>query len=233
MKDLFNRQFDTLVRVSAFYRKHSHLFSPESLSAKMFEVIGEAIAELTRHIGSQAAGSALAREGSISRAEARQALRDCLEAITRTSRSIGRGHPETLSKFRMPREVGDRELLGAAIGFLARVGPMRDVFVAHEMEPDFVEQLEASIKHLEDAIQEYSEKKTIQTTATSSIEETMQKAMDAVYRLAGVVPNRLKRNSSVLREWDIARRVASARVVSKSPEPEPEPPPGAGATTTA
>jgi hypothetical protein len=76
MKDLFNRQFDTLVRVSAFYRKHSHLFSPESLSAKMFEVIGEAIAELTRHIGSQAAGSALAREGSISRAEARQALRD-------------------------------------------------------------------------------------------------------------------------------------------------------------
>ena len=72
----------------AFYKKHSQLFSPETLSAQMFGVIGEAIPELNEHIGSQATGFALAREGIISKAEARQELRDWLEAITRTSRSM-------------------------------------------------------------------------------------------------------------------------------------------------
>jgi len=39
----------------------------------------------------------------------------------------------------------------------------------------------------------------------------METAMDAVYRLDGIVPNKLKNNSPLLREWDTARRIASAR----------------------
>jgi hypothetical protein len=45
----------------------------------------------------------------------------------------------------------------------------------------------------------------------------------AVYQLAGMVPNKLKKDSAALREWELARRVASARL-SKGPEAEPSPP---------
>ena len=52
--------------------------------------------------------------------------------------------------------------------------------------PNFVQELKASIACLEDAIKAHAEKKGIQITATASIESTMEKAMDAMYRLDGM-----------------------------------------------
>ena len=79
------------------------------------------------------------------------------------------------------------------------------------MPPKFIEELNAAIASFEDAIKAYAEKKSIHVTATVSIESTMEKAMDALYRLDGIVPNKIKKDQALLREWDVARRVASAR----------------------
>jgi len=226
MKTLFNRQYDALLRVRAFAEKHSDLFPPATLAGKMFAVIAAAIPDVTKYAGSQEAGFALAREGLSSKAEARQNLRDCLEAIVKTARSIGRDQPAVLGKFLMPRGGGDRSLINAAIGFVENAGAMKDVFVAHEMYPDFVQELQEAIYRFETAIREHQDRKGLHISATGFIEDTMEPAMDAVYRLAGIVPNKLKKNAAILREWEHARRVASGRV-SKSPETEDPPSVGA------
>ena len=90
----------------------------------------------------------------------------------------------------------------------------------HEMSRNFVEELQLAIDRFETAILDYSEKKDVRVAATASIEETVDKAMDTVFRLAGIVPNKIRKNQQTLKEWELARRVHGVRV-SKSAEPEP------------
>ena len=217
MKSLFNRQFDTLLRVHTFSEKHPELFSLPSLAGKMFATVANAIPALSKYAGSQEAGLALAREGVNSKAEARQNLRDCMEGIVRTARSMGREQPTIRGKFRMPRRVGNRSLIDAANGFMENLPPMKDVFVEHEMSPDFVQELQDAIDRFQAAIVDHGKKKGVHKDATLSMEKTMERAMDAVYRLAGIVPNKLKKDAVTLGEWENARRVTTARV-SKPPE---------------
>ena len=76
MRSQFDRQFSTPLRVRAFGEKHSDLFPSSSLSGRMFGTIAQAIPELSKTAGSQAAGLALAKEGVTAKAEAREALRE-------------------------------------------------------------------------------------------------------------------------------------------------------------
>lgn len=217
MQNLFNRQFEMLLRVRAFGEKHSDLFAPTSVASKMFAVIAAAIPELSKNAGAQAAGSALTREGVTAKAEAREALRECLYAINQTARAIGRDQPGVRAKFRLPKSASDQNLIGAARGFAQNAEPLKDVFVAHEMSADFIQELEAAIHRFDEAIREHAEKKGVRSTATASIEDAMDRAMDAVYRLVGIVPNKVRNDYPALREWELAQRVASARA-AKPPE---------------
>ena len=95
--------------------------------------------------------------------------------------------------------------------------------MGHELSLTFVQELEAAIARFEAAIEDQAGKRGLQVAATASIDATMEKAMEALYRLDGMVPNKIKKNSALLREWDAARRIAASRS-SKSPDPEPAPP---------
>jgi len=223
MNNQYQRQFETLLRVRAFGDKYSDLFPPTSLSGRMFATIASAITELSQYAGTQAAGFGLARESVTAKAEAREILRECLVAIARTAGSIDREHPGVVKKFRLPRKVSDGALISGARGFAENVESMKEVFVAYEMSPDFVHELHAAIHGLETAVQERTNKKGRQIAATLSIEDTMDKAMDALYRLDGMAPNKLGKDYPKLKEWELARRVQKARV-SKSSEPEPSDP---------
>jgi hypothetical protein len=222
MKNLFNRQFETLLRVRAFFEKHVELFPPTSLSGKTFGIVAAAIPELSKFMRSHASVVALTQQGVVSKAEARQEVRDRLEAVTRTARSIGRKEPGVASLFRMPRDVGDQGLIGAARSFLENADAMKDVFVEHEMPATFVQELAAAIQRLETAISDNAGKKGMRSTATDAFEETMDKAMDAVYQLAGMVPNKLNKDGPILQEWEVARRVVRART-AKTPEAQAAP----------
>ena len=90
MKNLFNRQFEMLLRVRAFGEKHSDLFPTTSLAGRLFASNASVITELSQSAGTQAAGFAMASEGATSKAEAREHLRECLLVIARTARSIDR-----------------------------------------------------------------------------------------------------------------------------------------------
>jgi hypothetical protein len=128
-----------------------------------------------------------------------------------------------LSLFRMPWDVGDQALIGAAHGILEKATATKDLFVTYEMSPNFLEELQAAIQRLETAISGHKDNNAIRSTTADSFEETMATAMDAVYRLAGVMPNKLKKDSAEFREWEDARRVVRGRAPKPS-GPEPSPP---------
>src|SRR5438094_2659184 len=138
MRSQLSHQFDTLSRVSAFGDKHPDLFPPTTFAGKMFGVIADAIPELRKNDGSQAAGFAMAREGVNEKAEAREALREWLVDISRVARSIDREQPGFLTPFELPRDANDTALLAGARGFVTNATPVAAVFVAHDLPPTFV-----------------------------------------------------------------------------------------------
>ena len=221
MRNLFNRQFEMLLRLSAFGRRHADLFPPASLAGQMFEVITSTLPELSKSAGSQAAGFAVTREGSVSRAEARAVLLDCLDAISLTARAIGREQPAVRVKFQIRRSRSDQGLIDAARAFAENAAPIKDQFEAHAMDPAFIQEMEAAIRGFEEAITNHVEARGSQASATACLENVMQRAMDAAYRLDGIVPNKAKKDPVLLKEWENTRRVARARVSSKPAEPEP------------
>jgi len=221
-KSLFNRQFETVLRVRGYHRKYADLFPPETMCGKLFDLIETLTPQLSKFAGSEFASDGLIKSAVTEKAQARQVLRTCMEPIYRTARVIARHEPAILGQFEMPGLVGDLVLLKTAQGFLENAESMKDVFVANDLSPDFVEQLKAAIDRLQAAISTKDAKKGQRKNASKSMRQTMDQAMDAVYRLAGLVPNKLARNSPLLAEWEIARRVHSAPV-SKAPEPNPPP----------
>ena len=223
MRNLFNRQLDMLVRVLAFGKKYAHLFPPDTLAGKLFAIIAATIPTLSESAGSQAAGVALNRQGVTEKAESRTVLLDCLDAITQTARAIGRENPGVRSNFKMPRSVSDRDVLSVARSFADNAEPIKDLFLAHETDPGFIDELKAAITRFEESIRIREQAKGTQSNATAAIEDTIDKAMDAAYRLDGIVPNKVRKDYPALKEWEGARRVARARQPVSDPEPQPEP----------
>jgi hypothetical protein len=223
MTGLFNRQIDMLVRLLTFSRKQSRYFPPDRLAAKQFAVIAEQLPQLREAAGSQAANSALSRVGSASRNSARDTLFECLDPICRTARSIGRDDSKIQQAFQLPHSEADQEIINKANGILKNAETIKDAFLAHDIDPGFLEELKAAIQQFDAAIAEFGGAKMSTTSARHSIEETMDIAMDAVYKLDGIVPNTLRNDYPALKEWEIARRVARART-SARPAPEPDQP---------
>ncbi len=166
MRNLFNRQFDMLVHVLGFYKKYAHLFSPDSLAGKMFAIIATSLPQLSESAGSQAAGAALTREGTTSRGQARAVLFDCLDRISWTARAIARDNPQIRDKFIMPYSLGDREVIHKAHGFAENAESMKGVFLDHEVDPDFIEELNAAITRFEESIVEHGRARRTLTKAT-------------------------------------------------------------------
>ena len=117
MNDLENRRHQTLVRVRDFGAAHSTDFGANSLGTQLFATVASIVRELDGHAASQASGVGAARQETATRAEARAALRDDLEAINRTARAMAEETPGINDKFRVPRETNDQAPLNAARAF--------------------------------------------------------------------------------------------------------------------
>jgi hypothetical protein len=219
MRSLFNRQIDMLGRVAGFYRRQAQRFPSDRLAGELFAVIAALLPQLMEMAGAHEAGAGLTREGLKSKAEARAELFDCLDRINQTVRSMARVSPKIREKFQIPYSASDVNLIGKAIGIASNAETMKDAFLAHDMDPDFLDELNAAIKQFKSSIGEYNEAKGTKGNARASFERTIETAMDAAYRLDGIVCNTLRNDYPTLMEWESARRVARARTTAK-PVPE-------------
>ena len=85
MNSLDTRRYEMLVRVRDFGVTQTALFPPASLGGQAFAAVAKAVNDLDGHAASQYSGRGAAREGAASKAAAREALRDDIEAIARTA----------------------------------------------------------------------------------------------------------------------------------------------------
>src|SRR5688572_19145184 len=106
-KDFYSYQM--ILRVREFGAQQAVSFPPTSLGGELFASVSAAAAKLEQHFADLSFGQAFARQGTASRAVTRAALRDLLGRMRRTARAISRKRPDFEARFRLPRDLADKD----------------------------------------------------------------------------------------------------------------------------
>lgn len=233
MNDSQNRKHATFTRMRNFGNSHAGDFAPGSLATELFTaldgIVGKLEADGARHTSSRGA----VRQGTATRSEARDAVREDLEAINRTARAMSDSVPGLEDKFRIPPVGNDRLLMTAARAAALDAAPIAAQFIAHEMPADFLAILNANIAALEASMSEQTDGLGSALAARASIEETIEEGMVLKGKLNAIVRNKYANNPPVLAEWTGAshieraprRRAATTDSRPESPVPaNPSPP---------
>jgi hypothetical protein len=227
MKDIERRRFETFVRVRDFGTTYGSAFAAGSLGETLFASVSSIVAELEGHAATQASGASASVQGTASRATARAALVEDLEAISRTASISDSDTPGLGERFRLPRNNrNDQQLLSTARAFAQDAVPFKAEFIRHEMPADFLEDLNADIAAFEQAVKDQNLKRTARVSATESIDTAIERGVKAVRALDAIVRNKFRNDPAVLAAWTSAshteRAPRTARKTDAAPTPAPK-----------
>lgn len=227
MDDSQNRRHEMFMRVKDFGARFTNDFDAHGLGAELFTQLETVVDELNGHAATKVSSAGQAREGTSTRAAAREALREDLMAMNRTAQAMSEDTPGLDEKFRLPRGNNDQNLLDAARAALADAAPLQAAFISHEMPADFLTKLEEHIADLEEAMTKQSSGVGTRISANAAIDETVSLGNAIVRKLDAIVRNRYRGNEPTLAEW------TSASHTERSPRRKapPTPPPSTSPTT--
>jgi hypothetical protein len=217
MNDRESRRIQMFVRVDAFGDARIADFAAASIGRTLFVDLKAVIAELNAHAAAEVSGRGSARQETDMRAETRRELREDLEAIYRTARAMDAPGNSISEMFRVPPKGNDRALLNAARAVRANAEPLKAQFIAHELRPDFLEDLDADIAAFEKAMTDQSSAVGDHVAANAAIDGAIERGNDIVRKLDAIVRNKYANNVGVLAEW------TSASHTERAPRSKAEP----------
>lgn len=210
MFDSENRKLQTFTRMQGFGEAHKTDFAPTSLATQLFATLAGAITKLDTNASKHVSSRGTVLQGTATRGEARDVLRERMDAIRRTARVMAQEIPGLEDKFRIPPVGNDQLLLTAARSFLTDATPLSAQFIAHELPADFLQKLTDAISALEAAMSEQSSGTGNAAAARAVIEETIDQGMDTKRKLDAIMKNKYANNAAVLAEWESASHIERA-----------------------
>lgn len=223
MEDRQRFKAEMFVRVDELGVAEAASFPATSLGGQLFADLKALIAELNDYAARQSSGRTSAEQGASTKSEAREALKDDLEAISRTARAMSEEVGGLEDKFRLPRgNSSDQALIAAARAFAADALPLRATFIAYEMPADFLDDLNDDIKAFEAAVNAQATGRREHVTATAAIDDIIERGMQIARRLDAIVRNKFSDQPAKLAAWLSARhiqRVAHHKKTTPPPNP--------------
>jgi hypothetical protein len=216
MKTQDVHRYRMLVRIREFGAAHRDLFGAGGPAPQLFAAVSKAVDELSTFVDSQAVGQDASREGALSKAAARDALNQALDAIARTARVLD---APGLGKFHLPSARNDHELATAARRFMQYAAPLKAQFVAHGLPKSFLADLEATLNAFERAAQDRLAAGETRAAAAAGIGTAMDEGLAALTRLDAIVANALRDEPTLLATWTAARRVPHVHRAPVAPIP--------------
>jgi hypothetical protein len=210
-------RYRMLVRIREFGAAHRDLFPAAGPAPQLFAAVSKAVDQLSTFVDVQAAGQGASREGALSKAAARDALNQALDAIAKTARAFDT--PGLGDKFYLPSARNDHELATAARGFAKNAAPFKARFVTHGLPKSFLADLEATLNAFERAAQDRLAARETGAVAAAGIGTAMDQGLAALSRLDAIVANTLRDEPTLLAAWTAARRVPQVHRVSVSSIP--------------
>jgi len=211
MTSLDDHRYTVLARVTDFGAAHRDRFPAHGRASRLFAAISKAVDQLGTHALAESAGERAARDGALSKAAAREALRQALEAIARTARAIDTKAPALGGKFRLPSVRNDHELTTAARLFGRDAAHLKAPFLAHGLPKTFIADLRAAVDAFERASQDRFVARARRGAARARIRTAIDSALFALNRLDTIVLNTFRDEPAFLADWTSAKRVTRAR----------------------
>src|SRR5205085_10383116 len=130
MRDAQRRVYNMLVRMRDFGQERTADFA-KSFGAQLFAELNDEVENLTQQAETQTSRRSAAKQSTTSKAAARAALLEDMEAISRTARAMAINDPGLADRFRMPHSNGDQALLSAARAFATDAVAYKAEFIKH------------------------------------------------------------------------------------------------------
>jgi len=219
MNDKTNRIHLTFIRMRDFGRDHASEFAVDSLGKKAFTELDGIITELEGHTAAQVSGFGRQRQGTKTRAEATEELRDLVTAISRTA-SVLDDLPGVGGNFNLPESSTAQALLSCARAFAKDLAPFATEFEAHEL-PGLIANLNEKIDALERAIDRQASGISDHVESRAAVEDALERGLDVRRRLDAIVRNKYEDDPVMMAKWVSAHHIERAAV--RTPEPIPAP----------
>jgi hypothetical protein len=209
MNSVINRTYEMFVRVLSFAAERAGAFPSDSLGAEMVTELKRVVESLTEAGTTQTSGLTSVQRATAERMAAREALRESMQALSRTARVMALDTPGLETKFRLPRSGSDPALLQTARAFASDAVPLKDLFLRHAMHASFIEDFKEDIADLERAVAQQNTGRGAHVSATASVETEAERGMNAVRKLDVIVRNLFRDDAATLAAWESARHVES------------------------
>ena len=121
------------------------------------------------------------------------------------------------ARFRLPRSLSDRELLGTAQAFARDATPLKAEFIRFALPADFLDDLNAHITEFEAAMTSRHAGVGEQAAATAAFDDALESGLNAVRQLDALVRNTFHADPANLAAWESARHVE--RAARRAPAP--------------
>lgn len=162
--------------------------------------------------------TALAKDSLIFKGDAREDLRDALEDISETWRSLGDETGDAQNRFRLPQGNSDQNLIAAGKAFAADAVGSKKLFTDHGMPADFITDLEDKIAAFEQAVTAENAARGERVGTNAAFNEPVRKAKRLVDKLAPAVKRQYRANPKKLAEWLVASHIERApKTITEKP----------------
>ena len=225
MNDIERRRLEMFIRVREFGIAHAAQFPPTSFAGEQLTILDNAINALEAHTSAQISGKSTVRESATSKAAARDELMRDLEAISRTARAMAITMPGIDDKFRVPHNQSNQTVLAVARAAATDALPLMADFIKRGMPADFLEDLQADIDVMEQAMTRKVQAKESHVTATAAIDTEIERGMNAVRELDPIMRNTYAADPATLAGWMSASRVERSPRRTTAPVTPPTQPP--------
>lgn len=209
MNSVINRTYEMFVRVQTFTAERAASFPAESLGGETVAELKRVVEMLTEAATTQTSGLSSVQRATAERMAAREALRESMQALSRTARAMGLDTPGLETKFRLPRSGSDPALLQTARAFAVDAVPLKDKFLSLAMPASFIEDFKEDIADLERAMGQQNTGRGAHVSATVSVESAAERGMNAVRKLDAIVRNMFHNDPATLAAWESARHIES------------------------
>lgn len=218
------RFLEMFIRVRQFCAARAASFPADSRGGELLALIVSIIKEMQEHASAQDSGHRSAKERTALKKVALKRLREDLEAVSRTARAMAFTVPGLGDKFHLPKTSSAQAWLTAARSIAGDAESLKTEFVRRGLAASFLEDLDAHIAALEEAINSKAEKTGARVAATVAVSETAERGRKAVRELDAIVRNLFRDDPATLAEWESASHVErAAHHAAAKPPAQPAP----------
>lgn len=210
MNDKQRRRFERMLRAEDYISTDTTIFPTGSKGAQAFSRLKAAIEEVKTLDASRATGARASKQGTLTRKDARERLRQSNSAITRTAQVIARDDPSFNGKFKAPRSnANDQEILAVARSFATEALPHKAKFIEYDMPADFLDGHNAAIADFDVAVNQQNQGLTTRRSALASVDDALTRAEEELERCDIALRNKVT-DGAKLAAWESARRLERA-----------------------